>query len=781
MIHFDKQKRMFHLSTCATSYVIGIDETGHLLHLYYGAKLGEVHTQAHFLNKRHIVGSTTNYEDHEDFSLNHVPLEAPSHGKGDYREPLIHIEDESGFRAMDFLYHSHETRKDVSFEGLPQAKKGETLIITLKEKHHDILLKLYYTAFEDEDALVKNLTLTNDTDEAFTLDRILSSTVDFLESDYDLLTLDGAWIRERHMHRHPLRYGVHKIDSKKGVSSSDHNPFFALLKEDASEAFGDVYGFNLIYSGNFEATFEKSPHDMLRVNMGLNSFDFKWRLEPGETFTAPEAVLSFSDCGLFGMRKHMHDFIKHHLNSENRDRPIKVNNWEATYFDFNEKKLLAIAKKAKRLGIECFCLDDGWFGRRDDDTSSLGDWHENLKKLPGGLPKLSRKIKRMGLKFGLWVEPEMVNKDSDLYSNHPDWVIEKPGVNPSLGRNQLVLDLSKGEVVDHLFKTLKDVFTRGDVDYVKWDMNRNLSDLYSKGKDKAHQGKLAHLYVLGLYNLLKRLKDAFPDVLFESCSSGGNRFDLGMLYYMPQTWTSDNTDAHERLAIQKGTALSYPQSSISNHVSDDISHQVLRHTPLETRFNVACFGVLGYELDLRKRPRFDREVIKRQTAFYKAHRRIFQYGEFHDLSKGDDTRFMVVDQNREKAVLGIFKGLASPNPKEETVRLRGLDETKRYKVSMREQFENIRRFGALVSHALPIRLKPHGMVFNWLSNRFRFKSEPFVCVASGALLMRHGLVLPTRFRGTGYQEGMRLMPDFSSRLYIIEEIEDADKDSIEKT
>lgn len=776
MIHYDPEEKLFHLTTDHTSYCMGVDETQHLLHLFYGSRLSETYTLSHYLNTSQTIGTATNYENRTDYSLNHVPLEAPTYGKGDYREPLIHIEDAQGFRSLDFIYEGHEIIKDLHFEHLPQATKTETLRITLKEKHQALYLNLYYTVYEKEDILIKNLTLENKDETPYTLDRILSSTVDFKTSDFDLLTLDGAWIRERHMNRHPLRYGVHKIDSKKGVSSNDHNPFFALLQKDASEQFGNVYGFNLIYSGNFEATIEKSPHDVLRVNFGINSFDFKWQLEPNETFTAPEVVLSFSSQGLKGMRKNMHAFIQQFLNQDQNDRPIKVNNWEATYFDFNEKKLLAIAKKAKKLGIECFCLDDGWFGRRQDDTSSLGDWHENLKKLPGGLSRLSKKIKKLGLQFGIWVEPEMVNEQSDLFEAHPEWVIQKPGIEPSLGRNQLVLDLSKEDVVNHLYQTLYDVLKRAQVDYVKWDMNRNLSDLYSQGQEKPYQGKLAHLYVLGLYRLLERLKAAFPNVLFESCSSGGNRFDLGMLYYMPQTWTSDNTDAYERLAIQRGTVLPYPQSSISNHVSDEVSHQVLRHTPLETRFNVACFGVLGYELDLRKRTRFDYALIKKQIAFYKAHRSLFQYGEFHDLSEDNQTRFMVVDKDRRKAVLGIFQGLAPPNPKEEIIRVSGLDAQKHYKVSVRTQYENISRFGALTSHALPIRIKTHGTLFNWLSNWFKFKNESFEKTAKGAFLMQHGLVLPSRFKGTGYDETIRLMPDFSSRLYLFEEITHEDSD-----
>lgn len=771
MIKFNEEKQMFILESKDTTYLMGIAPTKHLFHLYYGKKIHLIGNQEDYLKLPKVgLGSTTNYEDSKTFSLNHVPLEAPTYGKGDYREPMIHIEDEDGYRSMDFIYDHYEILKDLTFKDLPQVTKNETLKIILVEKTSNILLNLFYTVLDEEECIIRNCSLENTTNQIFTLDRMLSANIDFLHSNYDLLTLDGAWIRERHMHQHPLRYGVHKIDSKKGVSSSDHNPFFALLDKEAGQNFGSVYGFNLIYSGNFEANIEVNPHDLLRVNLGINSFDFKWALHPKDVFITPEVVLTYSDQGLNGMTHHMHQLIKNHLIKDSIERPIKLNNWEATYFDFNEKKLIAIAKQAKKLGIECFCLDDGWFGNRNDDLSSLGDWVENKKKLPNGLEHLSYKIKKMGLKFGLWVEPEMVNPKSDLYTNHPDWAIHHKTSKPSLGRNQLILDLSKEEVVDYLDHTLTDLFKRAQVDYVKWDMNRNFSDLFSQHRDKESQGKLTHQYVLGLYRLLSRLKDKFPHVLFESCSSGGNRFDLGMLFYMPQTWTSDNTDGYERLKIQEGTSLAYPLSSISNHVSDDVSHQVLRHTPLETRFNVACFGVLGYELDLRKRKSFDYKVIREQVQFYKKYRILFQQGKFYDFSQKEDHQFMVVDDHQSSAILGVFQHLTLPNPGHQKIYLKGLNAEKKYRVTNRKQYENIKRFGDLTKHALPIKFKTHGALFNWISNWFLFEVEKFETVLSGSELMYQGLVLPPRFTGTGHHESMRLMPDFSSRLYIIEEI-----------
>ncbi len=769
MIKYLKEKDLFVINTKSTTYVIGLSKTKHLLHLYYGQSLNDIPPLEAFLKEPPLpLGSSTSYED-TDFNLNHVPLEAPTYGKGDYREPMVHLENEAGYRSMDFLYHAHESLKDFTLKDYPKLAKPKTLKITLKEKTFDIYLHLFITPYDEEDIIIRSCALENQSEADIIIDRMLSANLDFLTSNYDLLTLDGAWIKERHMQRHPLRYGVHKIDSKKGVSSSDHNPFFALLKQEAGQTFGDVYGFNLIYSGNFEANIEKNPHDLLRVNLGINSFDFKWHLKPKDTFYTPEALLSFSNQGLNGMRHNMHRFIEKHITKNKQARPIKVNNWEATYFDFKEKDLLKLAKKAQKLGIECFCLDDGWFAKRDDDQSSLGDWVEHKKKLPKGLPHLSNKIKRLGLKFGLWVEPEMVSMASELYKKHPTWVIRHPNIKPSLGRHQLMLDLSKPEVVDYLFDTLYELFHKAQVDYVKWDMNRNISDVFSQHQSRAHQGKLTHLYTLGLYRLLKRLKEAFPHVLFESCASGGNRFDLGMLFYMPQTWTSDNTDSFERLNIHAGTSLPYPISSISNHVSDDISHQVLRHTPLETRFNVACFGLLGYELDLRKRSRFDEKVIKAQIAFYKAHRNLLQYGRFYQLTTEEGFHYMVVSEKKDEAILGVFQGLNPPNPGHQIINVQGLDEDKTYEIENRPQFENLKRFGALVKHAMPIKLKAHGTLFNLLSNHYLFEVERFKTVLKGKTLMHQGLVLPPRFSGTGYHEKMRVMPDFSSRLYVIKE------------
>lgn len=764
--------QVFHLQGKHLSYVLGIDASGSLVHLHYGAHLEGPITFDMFDDSPPLeLGSSTTLEHHEKpINLHITPLEISTYGKGDYREPTLHVETAEGYRSLHFRYISHALLENIEHPDIPQADKANTLCITLHDQDHDVKIELYYSLTE-EDVLVRNMILINGRRDDLILDRMFSAQYDFKRSAFKLLKLDGAWLRERHTNQMPLTYGVFKIDSKKGVSSSDHNPFFALQETEASERFGDTYGFNLIYSGSFEALIEVSPHDLTRVVHGINSFDFKWRLKPNERFITPESISTYSPHGLAGMRDNLHRFTNQRIIKDPRERPILYNNWEATYFAFNTRKILKLARAAKRLGAECFCLDDGWFGARDDDSRSLGDWTEHPKKLKHGLPKLARKINRIGLKFGLWVEPEMVNEDSDLYRKHPEWAIRHPASEPARGRRQLMLDLSNEAVIDYLYDTLSTLFERVGVDYVKWDMNRNLSDVYSQTRPAVEQGKLAHLYVLGLYRLLGRLKSRFPKLLFESCASGGNRFDLGLHYYMSQAWTSDNTDAYARLTIQRGTALAYPLSCISNHINDDVAHQTLRQVPLESRYNVAAFGVLGLELDTTALSLFQKRVIRDQLKHYKVYRKLFQQGRLYDLSETDaDQRLLVVNDTLDQAALGLFQGVFKPNPPYQHVRLVGLDPEKTYRITARKQAANLKTFGNLIRHALPIRLKAHGTLFNALAARYRFYEPDYTVTATGEHLMGKGLKLPYRFTGSGYHEDLRITPDFGSKLYMIEEV-----------
>ncbi|MDY0023914.1 MAG: alpha-galactosidase, partial [Candidatus Izemoplasmatales bacterium] len=648
MIKYFNDEKVFHIQTMNTSYCLKILPSNHLGSLYYGEKIS-LDSNYKSLELKHglEVGSQIIYEkDDKTFNLNTAFLEMPTFGKGDFREPMVHIRNFDGSRLNDFHYVNYEILADKpSFSPLPEARNDntETLMIELKDQVFNLKIKMYYSSFYEEDVITRRIVLSNDSDKEIMIEKILSMNLDLVNDDYHLTTFDGAWINERQINSQKINPGIIKIDSKKGVSSSDHNPFVVIHQEKTTENSGDCYGFSFIYSGNFEANIERNPFSILRVQMGINSFDFYWQLKSREEFVTPEVALTFSNQGFNGLSLRFHKLIDKHIikpDFSNKERPVLFNNWEATMFDFNQGKILSLAKKAAKLGIELFVLDDGWFGRRNNDFSSLGDWFINKKKIPLGLKKLVNKINKKGMDFGIWVEPEMVNYDSDLYRTHPEWVIRHPLIKESLGRNQLILNLGNKDVVDYLENVLSELFTSANIKYCKWDMNRNFSDVFSGDLNELSQGKLLHLYQLGLYDLLKRLTDKFPEILFESCASGGNRFDMGMLYYMPQIWTSDNTDAYSRMLIQYGTYYGYKQSTVGAHVSDIPSAQVLRKTPLETRFNVSAFGLLGYELDITTLTKFETEVIKKQVSFYKNHRKLLQFGELYRLKNPFETNDM---------------------------------------------------------------------------------------------------------------------------------------------
>lgn len=777
MITFYEQDQTFYLQTKDSTYIILIDEQGHLEHVYYGPKISPVQSIDDIRYQYHFEhGSATSYsKEDKGVMLNQKPLEISWFGKGDYREPTLHLELPNGSRTIDLTYQNHQFIDHLSFDKMPQVRKQQTLQITLKDEINLIEVQLFYTVDEETNSIVRNLQVINHNDEPIVLDKVLSFNLDMLNQNHILSKLDGAWIRERHIHDVALTYGTVRFDSKKGVSSSDHNPFFVLKQPDTNETYGNAYGFALVYSGNFEVNVEINPHNFLRINMGINSFDFRYPLEANEVFVTPEVILSYSPTGLNTLSTQFHELINTKIipkQSQQKDRPIVINNWEATYFDFNQKKLLAIAKKAHTLGIELFCLDDGWFAKRNDDFSSLGDWYHNPKKLPRGLNGIAQKINQIGLDFGLWVEPEMVNEDSDLYRQHPDWAVKVPNMKPSLGRNQLILDFTNPDVIDYLKTTLHTVFSSANIVYVKWDMNRNFSDVFSSYLSPKDQGKFNHLYVLGLYELLDYLVTEFPHILFESCSSGGNRFDLGMLYYMPQTWTSDNTDALERLYIQEGTSMCYPLSSISNHVSGERSHQVFRHTPLETRFHVAAFGVLGYEMDLTELTPFESKIIKAQIEYYKHHRHLFQYGDFIRLRSVRNTNYsvwMVINKERNEAILGYFQKQALPNPGFDVIHVPMLQEGT-YQITGRTQFVNIRTFGNLVNRALPIKLKMNSTIHNFIANRYLFPIESFSKILTHDQLANAALILPHKFTGTDHGEHDMILEDYGSRMYHIKQI-----------
>ncbi len=777
MIFVDEEKLIFHIQTSNTSYIVQVLPSGHIGTLYYG-EIVDLNSGVEGLRVKHEieVGNQVVYDQNDKtFNLNLEFLECPTYGKGDFREPMLHIRHIDGSRLTDFHYLKHVVIAKPELKTMPETKaygkQIESLVITLKDTITGIETDLFYSVFSEVDVIARRAIVKNTSENDIILEKALSMNIDMFDEDYQLTTFDGAWIRERMINKRRIGQGITKIDSKKGVSSNDHNPFIVISKNETDETYGKCYGFGLIYSGNFEVTLERTPFEMLRVQMGINSFDFYWQLKKGEEFITPEVVMSFSETGLNKLSQNYHELITNNIikpDWKEKDRPVLYNNWEATMFDFNQSKILKLAKKAKKLGIETFVLDDGWFGERNDDTKGLGDWQTNKKKLPLGITGLSKKIKRIGLNFGIWVEPEMVNPDSNLYKNHPDWVIKHHKTNPSLGRNQLILDLSKQEVRDFIVSTLDDILIGSGISYVKWDMNRNFSDLYSAALSAENQGKLLHLYQLGLYEVMDKVTTHHPGVLFESCASGGNRFDLGMLQYMPQIWTSDNTDGYSRQLIQYGTSYLYPQSVMGAHVSDSPSAQAIRRTPLETRFNISAFGLLGYEFDITKTTPFEDKVIKQQIAFYKEHRTLFQYGTLYRIRNPfleNGTAFAVVSKDKKEAILGIFKTLEVPNSGFEIIPMRMLDKNYQYKVSNRPQYFNLDTFGYLVKHALPIKINPNGILFHLLKNRYMYETEKEERIIAGDVLVNKGFVPQQNFIGSGINESVRLMGDFGSRMY----------------
>ena len=691
-IQFDAEKKVFKLDTENTSYVIAIvDEEGFLGHVYYGAKISDTDVSYLLRTTENPFVPSKNNRDRSSF-LDTFPMEYPGNGVGDYRESAIAVKDKNGHSAVQPLYKAHRIfNGKEKIQGLPAsfAKEEEckTLEIVLEDAVLQLEVTLVYTVFKGSDVITRSVRVKNNAKEAVCLTKVLSMAFDMDCEDYEMLTLHGSWARERQIERRAIGYGKQSVGSTRGESSHQEHPFLALVSEDATQDQGSVYGIHFVYSGNFIAQVEKNQFDSLRVIMGIHPQDFGWVLQKDEIFYAPETVLVYSADGLGRMTRTLHDFYRNHLIRspyKNKKRPILINNWEATYFDFNTEKLIAIAKEAKKCGIEMLVMDDGWFGHRNDDNTSLGDWQVNEKKLPGGLKYLVDEVNKIGLKFGIWFEPEMVSPDSDLYKKHPDWAIALPERVPCRSRNQFVLDLSRKEVRDYVFDMVASVLHSANIEYVKWDMNRQLTDLGSQFLDGEHQGELLHRYVLGVYELQERLITEFPNLLLENCSGGGARFDPGMLYYSPQIWCSDDTDAIERLKIQEGTALIYPLSAMGAHVSDCPNHTVGRVTPFETRGNVALAGTFGYELDITKIPEADREMIPEQTAMYHKYNDLVREGDYYRIaSYGQNHEFdcyEVVSKDKKEALVTFVQVINRPNYHSRRIKLKGLSENVRYRI-----------------------------------------------------------------------------------------------------
>lgn len=690
-ITYDKNTQTFHLFNKKISYFLKVTPAGHIAHLYWGKRL-------HVLNLDYLLKAKDfdvyleQYEDLQNCQLESLPQEYPSFGNNDLRSPAIEVTYENGSSISDFRYHSHSIIPGKpKLDGLPatyvnEDGEADTLMITLHDEVENLDLVLSYTIYQNYDVITRSARIINCGQKTVFVRRLLSCSVDFYDEQFDFIHLSGAWARERHMQRNAVRPGMQSIESRRGASSHGQNPFIALAHKDCGEHHGEVYAFSLVYSGNFAANVEADVYDRIRVQMGINPFEFCWQLEANKSLQSPEVVMVYSDAGLNGMSQTFHTLYKNRLvrgRYQYEPRPVLINNWEATYFDFNEKKILEIAHKAKSLGVELFVLDDGWFGNRSSDNSSLGDWQVNETKLKGGLKKLADDIEELGMKFGLWFEPEMISPESRLYEKHPDWCIHVPKRHRSLARTQCVLDLSRDEVCDFILDMMTKTLSSAKISYVKWDYNRNFSELYSIAYPASKQMEIAHRYILNLYRLLEELTTRFPDVLFESCAGGGGRYDPGMLYYMPQTWTSDDTDALERLKIQYGTSMVYPPASMSCHVSAVPNHQVQRVTSLKTRGIVAMSGNFGYELDITKLSEEECREVAEQIALYKRIRTTIQFGKltrYTNPSVDNAVVWMYTSHDECEIVVNMVRQYAHPYPKTTMLKLRGLCIDAQYQV-----------------------------------------------------------------------------------------------------
>ena len=694
-IYINQENKEFHLSNGKVSYIFRVmEETNILEHIYYGKS---IHHREDFsyLIEREVRPSNNQVEGNLLTSLEHIKQEFPVYGTTDFRYPVIEIDYPSGDCLSQFEYLYYESYKGKKMvEGLPMTfaneQEAETLVITLKDRYSELEAKLYYTIFTHYPVITRRVEVMNSGEETLQLKHLASINLDIPTDQLDWIHLNGAWARETHVQRDSLIKGVQSISSTRGASSHVHNPFMALCEPQVTEHSGEVIGLSLIYSGNFKGQIEVDSYGISRIQMGINPYQFNWELAKGGKFETPEAVLVYSQTGINGMSQVFHHIYQHQLVNPqwaHKKRPILINNWEATYFDFNEEKILEIARSARDLGIELFVLDDGWFGKREDDSSSLGDWVVDSTKLPHGLAKLSDNIHDLGLLFGLWFEPEMISKGTMLYEKHPDWLIGNPKKLISHGRNQFVLDFSRPEVVDNIFQQMQQILDTTRIDYLKLDMNRYLSEVFSLNLPAHRQGELSHRYILGVYDLYHRLVKGYPNILIESCAGGGGRFDPALLFYAPQTWTSDDTDAVERLQIQYGASMVYPLATIGSHVSDVPNHQVGRITSLQMRGNVAMFGTFGYEMDITKLTDKEKNQIKKQVISYKQHQELVQKGTFYRLLspfESNEVAWMIVSDNKKEALVGYYQILAKPNPKYHRLKLQGLDPNCYYEINQKE-------------------------------------------------------------------------------------------------
>ena len=691
-IIINNEEKLFTLQTKNSSYQMKVDNHGLLLHTYYGKKIPVMDMSYNF-DDFYVSFSPYDVIDKgwKPHSVDMLPQEISTFGNGDFRESAINLRQADGSLGLELIYDSYKAEKGkYALEGLPAfyGDNAETLKVTLKDKVYNVYVHLYYGVFEDYDLITRAVKIENKTENTVNLEKAMIS-LDFFKGDYDLITFHGKHMKERMLQRNSVIYGSTSVGSTRGASSHMQNPFAILCDKDANEEYGNAYGFGLVYSGNFLISASKAHNKDTRVCVGINPENFNFEIQPNDTFITPEVAMVYSGEGFAKMSQCYHKAIRYNLcrgKYKTARRPVLINNWEGTYFDFNADKLVSMANDASKIGIELFVMDDGWFGKRDNDLSGLGDWTPNEKKLQGTLNELSKRITDTGMKFGIWFEPECISEDSDLYRAHPDYALKMPNRKPLESRNQLVLDMSRKEVRDNIYNQLANVLNSANISYVKWDFNRHISDLYSVSLPKERQGEVFHRYILGLYELLERITTNFPDILFESCSGGGGRFDMGMLYYMPQVWTSDNSDAIDRLEIQYGTSFAYPISTMGAHVSVCPNHGNARVTPLSTRGVVAYFGTYGIELDITKMTDEEKEEIKRQIGEFKKYYDLIQNGEYYRLQGPFDvTKFYTVwevaREDGSEAIVASVRNRNEASMINEFIKVKGLIPDKYYKIN----------------------------------------------------------------------------------------------------
>ena len=681
-ITFNETTRIFTLTTAHTTYQMQADAQGYLLHLYYGARTaGEMDYLLNY-GDRGFSGNPNSAGNNRTYSLDALPQEYPSLGTGDFRNYALNIENADGSQCCNLVYITHEiVAGKYTLKGLPfvraEENEAETLKIILEDPVTKVELHLLYGVLEKEDIITRSVIIKNAGKAPVTVKKAQSACLDFLHGDYDLIKFYGRHAMERNMERMPVSHESTRIGSRRGTSSHQYNPGVILAGKNTNEDSGSCYGMLFVYSGNFLVEAEKDQYDQTRIQMGLTDELFAYPLEAGAEFTAPEVILSYTNKGLSRLSQQYHHCIMNHIcqgKYVHANRPVLINSWEAAYFDFTGDTIVELAKEAKALGIDMVVMDDGWFGKRNDDNSSLGDWYVNEEKLGGTLTKLIERVNAEGVKFGIWIEPEMVSEDSDLYREHPDWAITIPGRKPVRSRNQLVLDFSRKEVRDEIFKRICAVLDQGNVEYIKWDMNRSLADIYAPN--------VTYDYVLGVYDFLEKLTNRYPDILIEGCSGGGGRFDAGMLYYTPQIWCSDNTDAINRTRIQYGTSFFYPVAAMGSHVSAVPNHQTGRVTSMHTRGVAAMSGTFGYELNPALLNAKEKAEIRAQLAQYREYQELIREGDYYRLSNPFQDNFaawMVVSDDRAKALVSVIRLTAEANPPAAYVTLKGMEEDAFYR------------------------------------------------------------------------------------------------------